>query len=132
MTTSNQDVVKTIHSYSDFSFIHALTDITGFGLRGHTTEMLQNSNLSATIDTVPSIKLSEELSHELGYAFDDYMCHETAGGMLLSVDPTKAEEFANMLTANKISNWIVGTIDKHQPGVVRISKNVLNIEITEI
>lgn len=132
MTTPNQAVVKTIHSYKDFSFIHALSDITGFGLAGHTAEMLQNSNLSAVIETIPSIKFSEELSHELGYAYDDCTCHETAGGMLLAVDPTKVEDFTTALTGNKISNWIVGTIDKEQSGVVRVSENVRNIEITEI
>ena len=132
MTTPNQDVVKTIHSYKDFSFVHALSDITGFGLAGHASEMLQNSNLSATIDTVPSIKYSKELSNELGYAFDDCYCHETAGGMLLAIDPTKVEEFTNTLTSNKISNWIVGTIDNIQPGIVQVSKNVHNIEIIDI
>ncbi len=132
MTTSNQNVVKTIHSYNDFSFIHALTDITGFGLSGHTVELLQNSDLSALIDTVPSIKLSEELSHELGYAFDDCQCHETAGGMLIAVDPTKVEDFTSALTSNKISNWIVGKIDQTQSGHVRISENVQNIEITKL
>lgn len=132
MTTSNQNVVKTIHSYKDFSFIHALSDISGFGLAGHTAEMLQNSDLSAIIETIPSIKFSEELSHELGYAFDECYCHETAGGMLLAVDPTKVEEFTSALSSNKIPNWIVGTITKEQPGVVRISKNVQNIETTKI
>lgn len=132
MTTSNQNVVKTIHSYSDFSFVHALTDITGFGLAGHTAELLQNSDLSATIDTTPSIKLSKELSDELGYAFDDCKCHETAGGMLIAVDPTKVEDFTSVLSSNQISNWIVGKIDKVQPGLVRISENVQNIEITKL
>jgi len=132
MTTPNQDVVKTIHSYKDFSFVHALSDITGFGLAGHASEMLQNSNLSATIDIVPSIKYSKELSNELGYAFDDCYCHETAGGMLLAIDPTKVEQFTNTLTSNKIPNWIVGAIDNVQPGIVRVSKNVHNIEIIDI
>ncbi len=132
MTTPNQDVVRTIHSYEDFSFIHALTDITGFGLAGHATEMLQNSDLSAVIEIVPSIKYSGELSQELGYAFDECLCHETAGGMLIAVEPSRVEDFTNTLTSNKITNWIVGTIDKIQPGLVRISENVQNIEITKI
>ena len=132
MTTPNQNVVKTIHSFDDFSFIHALTDITGFGLAGHTAEILQNSDLSAIIETVPSIKLSQELSHELGYAFDDCYCHETAGGLLLAVNPNKVEEFTTRLTSNSISNWIVGKIDKIQPGLVRVSENVQNIEIIDI
>ena len=132
MTTPNQKVVKIIHSYNDFSFVHALSDVTGFGLAGHTAEMLQNSDLSAIIETIPSIKFSEKLSNELGYAFDDCLCHETAGGMLIAIDPTRVEDFTTTLTSSRISNWIVGTIDKVQPGLVRVSKNVQNIEITKI
>ena len=129
MTTSNQNVVKTIHSYKDFSFIHAMTDVTGFGLAGHLLEMLQNSNLSAIITTIPSIKYSEKLSIDLGYAFDECTCSETAGGILMAVDPRNTEEFSNTLSSNGISNWIIGKIDTVAPGLVRISKNVENIEL---
>ena len=132
MTTSNQNVVKTIHSYKDFSFIHAMSDVTGFGLSGHAQEMLQHSNLSAIIERIPSIKYSKELSDEFGYAFDDCTCHETAGGMLIAIDKHHAENFSNTLTSNKISNWIVGSIDKKTPGIVRVMKDVENIEISKI
>ena len=132
MKTSNQDVVKTIHSYKDFSFIHAMSDVTGFGLAGHTRELLQNSNLSAIIEKVPSIKLSKELSNELGYAFDDCTCHETAGGMLMAITPSKIEEFSNTLLSNGIKNWIIGTIDSRKPGMVRVAKTAENIEISKI
>ena len=129
MTTPNQNVVKTIHSYQDFSFVHAITDVTGFGLSGHIKEMLQNSTLSAIIETIPSIRFSKNLSEELGYAFDDCSCHETAGGMLIAIDPKKVEEFSNTLISNSIENWIVGTIDNIEPGLVRVAGNVENIEI---
>jgi selenide,water dikinase len=132
MTTSNQRVVKTIYTYDDFSFIHAMTDVTGFGMAGHLKEMLQNSGLSAIIETVPSIKFSKKLSEEYGYAFDDCLCSETAGGMLLAIDPSKVEEFSNALSSNDISNWIVGTIDTKEDELVRISKEVKQIEITKI
>ncbi|MHA2393695.1 MAG: selenide, water dikinase SelD [Promethearchaeota archaeon] len=131
MTTPNQSVVKTIHSYQDFSFIHAMTDITGFGLAGHLSEMLQNSELSGLIETIPSIKFSENLSIELGYAFDECKCSETAGGMLLSVDNGRVNEFSERLSSNGISNWIIGSIDSLTPGLVRISNDVNNIEITK-
>ncbi|MHA2127583.1 MAG: selenide, water dikinase SelD [Promethearchaeota archaeon] len=131
MTISNQNVVKTIHSYDDYSFIHAMTDVTGFGLAGHLSEMLQNSNLSALIETVPSIKFSETLSAELGYAFDECKCSETAGGMLIAIDPYKVEDFSKNLSRNGIPNWNVGTIDTLTPGLVRISENVKSIEITK-
>jgi selenide,water dikinase len=132
MTTSNQKVVKTIHSYEDFSFIHAMSDITGFGLSGHLKEMLQYSNLSAIIKMTPSIKLSKQLSTELGYSFDDCTCHETAGGMLISVDPSKSENFSNTLSRNGVKNWIVGEIDKYKPNMVRVSENVQNVEVLEL
>ncbi|MFX1456240.1 MAG: selenide, water dikinase SelD [Promethearchaeota archaeon] len=131
MTTPNQNVVKTIHSLADFSFIHAMTDITGFGLAGHLSELLQNSNLSAVIETIPSIQLSEPLSKDLGYDFDECECAETAGGMLLAVDPSKVEDFSNALSSNRISNWIVGTIDTTTPGLVRIAEHVKNLEISK-
>jgi len=132
MTTSNQGVVKTIYTYEDFSFIHAMTDVTGFGLSGHLKEMLQNSELSAIIETIPSIKLSKSLSEELGYAFDDCLCSETAGGMLLAIDPNKEEDFSNALSSNGISNWTVGTIYNKADELVRISNKVEQIEITKI
>jgi selenide,water dikinase len=131
MTTPNQDVVKTIHSYEDFSFIHAMTDVTGFGLAGHLNEMLQHSNFSALITATPSIPLSKTLSEELGYSFDDCTCHETAGGMLISVDPTRIEDLSDNLLQNGVKSWIVGEIEKYKPGVVRVSDNIRNIEVSE-
>jgi selenide,water dikinase len=131
MTTSNQQVVKIIHSYEDFSFIHAMSDVTGFGLAGHLKEMLQHSNLSALITKTPSIKLSKTLSEELGYSFDDCTCHETAGGMLISVDPVQIEDFSNILSRNGVKNWIIGEIDQFKPEIVRVSKDVQNVEVSE-
>lgn len=131
MTTSNQDVVKTIHSFDDFSFVHAMSDVTGFGLAGHTNEMLQHSTLSATITKIPSIKLSQQLSAELGYAFEECEAHETAGGMLMAIDQEKVEEFTNALSSNGVSNWIIGRIDDKKPSQVRISQDLENIEISQ-
>ena len=132
MTTSNQDVVKTIHSYKDFSFIHAMTDVSGFGLAGHLQEMLQNSNLSAFIETVPSIKLSKQLSDDLGYAFRNCLCAETAGGMLLAIDQNYVEEFSNNLTSRGVSNWITGEIDSTKPQLVRLSEEIEYLEILKM
>jgi selenide,water dikinase len=132
MTTSNQRVVKTIYSYDDFSFIHAMTDVTGFGLSGHLKEMLQNSGLSAIIEYIPSIKLSKDLSEEFGYSFNECLCSETAGGMLIALDPNKVDDFSNTLSSQGVSNWIVGTIDNKKPELVRISKKVEQMEITKI
>jgi selenide,water dikinase len=132
MTTSNQNVVKTIHQFSDMTFVHAMSDITGFGLSGHLKEMLQHSELAARIEKIPGIKLSKELSNELGYAYDECQCAETAGGMLIAVAPEFEKDFRNALTSNKISNWTVGTIYKGKPRSVRVSEDVIDLDIEKI
>jgi len=132
MTTSTQNVIKTIHSYKDFSFVHAMTDVSGFGLAGHLQEMLQNSELSAIIETTPYIKLSKELSDDLGYAFEGCLSAETSGGLLIAVDQNYVEDFSNALKSNGINNWTVGKIDKIQPNLVKVSEKVEYLEITKI
>ena len=131
MTTPLQDVVKTIHSYPDVSFIHSMTDVTGFGLAGHLKEMLQNSRLSGIIKRVPIIKLTKELSYDFGYKFDECEMSETAGGMLLSVDQEYAEEFSERLSNMfNIQNWIIGSIDNIKKSKsVRIASDVEHVEI---
>jgi selenide,water dikinase len=134
MTTPLQNVVKTIHSYPDVSFIHSMTDVSGFGLAGHLKEMLQNFKFSALIETIPSIKLTSDLSYDFGYKYDECEMPETAGGMLLSVDHEYAEEFSYKLkNKSGLPNWIIGTIDnKDKPKYVRVSDNVEHIEITKV
>lgn len=130
MTETNRPVVKTIHSYDDFSFIHAMSDVTGFGLAGHLKEMLHPFQLSAIIEKIPSIKFARELSDEFGYAYMDCLCAETAGGMLISLDAEKVEDFSNGLTSNGVKNWIIGAIDMESPGNVRISEKAEHLEVT--
>ena len=129
-----QDVVKTLHSYNDVSFIHSMTDVSGFGLAGHLREILQNSKLSAIIEKIPSIKLTSELAYEFGYKYDDCEMPETAGGMLLSVDHEYAEQFSQRLSDDfGVKNWIIGKIDNiNKPKQVRVSKNAEYIEIIKI
>jgi len=134
MTMPLQSVVKAIHSYEDMSFVHSMTDVSGFGLSGHLKEMLQHSNLSAFIKKVPIFKLTKELAYEFGYKFDELEMPETAGGMLLSVDQEYAEEFSERLDKEfHVSNWIIGEIDNiNKPKHVRVSKDVEYVEITEL
>jgi selenide,water dikinase len=134
MTTPLQDVVKAIYSYKDISFIHSMTDISGFGLAGHLKEMLQNSHLSAIIEKIPSIKLTSDLAYEFGYKYDECEMPETAGGMLLSVDHESAEEFSEYLKKEyHVKNWIIGKIDSlNKPRDVHVSNNAEHIEITKI
>jgi selenophosphate synthase len=108
-----------------------MTDVSGFGLSGHLTEMLQNSKLSATIEKLPIIKLTKELAYDFGYKFDECEMPETAGGMLISVDQKQAEELSERLSKFGISNWIIGSVDNnHRARYVHVSSDIEHFEIT--
>ena len=130
MTTPLKDVVKIIHSYEDFSFIHSMTDVSGFGLAGHLKEMLQNSQFSASINLIPYIKLTRELALDFGYNFEKLLMPETAGGMLISINKDHAQEFSEKLKSNGVQNWIIGEITKNKRNPrVKISENVQLVEV---
>ena len=63
---------------------------------------------------------------------NECLCSETAGGMLIALEPSKVESFSNALLSHGISNWVVGTIDAKEPELVRISKEVNHIEIDKL
>jgi hypothetical protein len=52
--------------------------------------------------------------------------------MIMAVDPSMIEDFSNALMSNGIVNWIVGKIEKTEPGLVKVSENVEYIEVTKI
>jgi selenide,water dikinase len=133
MTTPLSDVVDTIYEYDDVSFIHSMTDVSGFGLAGHLEEMLQKSTLSAIITKIPYMNSARQLAYDFGYKYDECKMAETAGGMLLSVDYERAEEFSDRLTKNGVRNWTIGSIDNtNKPQFVRIAEEVEHLEITKI
>ncbi len=102
--------------FGKLPYVNALTDVTGFGLLGHLTEVCEGSNLSAEIefDKVPKFDfLAEYLSQKstpggtqrnwdsygskIGTLTDE-MCAiladpQTSGGLLVSVDENHAAEF---------------------------------------
>ena len=104
-------------------YVHALTDVTGFGLGGHLIEICEGSGLSATIhrDSIPVI---ESVSYYLEMGSipggtnrnwkaygekialsnaEDYKIladPQTSGGLLVSVDPFYKEEFEQAMFEN--------------------------------
>lgn len=106
-------------------YVKAMTDVTGFGLLGHLTEMCEGSNLEAEInfEQVPKlVEIDEYLAqnaipggtnrnwasygHKIGAVTDDQK-HvladpQTSGGLLVAVLPEYGMEFESLLKGQGI------------------------------
>jgi selenide,water dikinase len=119
--------------------IHSLTDITGFGLIGHLSEMLTNKNLGAElqINNIPVLKgLDKYISSGMipGGTMknkENYSCRvekkqgipseqeiilydaQTSGGLLLAIKPEQAEKAKTLLYQQGFTlSQIIGKIIK--------------------
>lgn len=103
-------------AFAELPYVNAMTDVTGFGLMGHLSEMCDGSQLSAVVDFAAVPKLPE-IEHYLSLGcspggaqrnFDSYghklgemseqqkqiLCDpQTSGGLLVSVDAAHEAEF---------------------------------------
>lgn len=129
--------------------VHALTDVTGFGLAGHASEMADGSGVTIAIDTkaLPRIEGSEPLAipryytrasttnraflegrlrlegsaDPIGveYAFDA----QTSGGLLIAVDPASASHLIEELQARGApAAAVVGHVVERQEEIAVILK----------
>lgn len=122
----------------DSSCIHAATDITGFGLVGHSMQMANASNVSLRFfsDSIPALSgalsslrnrnLTKAHQSNLNYTLD-HTCYEnesmdeetrllmrdpqTSGGLLLSVDPKYTERLVNALLARFPRTRKIGKVE---------------------
>ena len=106
---------KAAQAVREVSRVHACTDVTGFGLLGHLSEICQGSGLQAVIhtDSVPVLpgvydyiaqgccpggtqRNFDSYGHLIGEMTDvqrKLLCDpQTSGGLLLAVDPAAREE----------------------------------------
>lgn len=116
--------------------VHAMTDVTGFGLAGHLIEMCRASNASAGIDfsSIPLIDESLEYYIKQGCVpggtnrnFDSYgqdisfqtdeqrliLCDpQTSGGLLIAVQSDVADQIKNILQKEGLYSKPIGKIIK--------------------
>jgi selenide,water dikinase len=113
--------------------VHACTDVTGFGLVGHASELAAASGCTLTIEAeavpllpgaralvgnnVPGggrtnaehfaagLAVARELPEDLVRLMHD---PQTSGGMLVAVDPRRQQEVEAAFDASAVSAWIVG------------------------
>jgi selenide,water dikinase len=108
--------------------VHAMTDVTGFGLLGHLVEMCEGAGLEAQVDVQRVPLLAEGRVrdyHEKGCVpggskrnwasyghhvnalegfYRDVLCDpQTSGGLLVSVDPKSADAVEQLLRSQGVS-----------------------------
>jgi len=126
--------------------VHAMTDVTGFGLMGHLREMCEGSHLNATIN-FDKVKLIANLDDYLqqnavpggtNRNWDSYgdkikplsdkqrniLCDpQTSGGLLFAVEPMAAKKAEKLLHENGLGAFAepIGVLNKGDSGNYLIS-----------
>lgn len=112
MTTSNKVVTEITRNLSDQAKqgfkVHAMTDVTGFGLAGHAENLARASKVDIEITRVPHIKWALELSNLMGYDMDNARSAETAGGMMISIGQDHKKLLVKSLEDAGIDHFEVG------------------------
>lgn len=129
--------------------VHAMTDVTGFGIGGHLVEMAEGSGLTAelrwnSIPLIPNldyyisnkihpganarnwssygmkIEVPDSIGQELAKAI--LPDPQTNGGLLISVDPSSYEEVCNILRESGLGDFLqpIGTMLKKESSVVKL------------
>ena len=122
-------------------YVHAMTDVTGFGLLGHLLEMCEGSGLSASINyaDIQWIDGVESLAKQFvapDNTFRNWKSYEpkvegvtgerlvtlcdpqTSGGLLVAVDALHADAFTNLLREQQLANHIhpIGKLHEKKEG----------------
>ncbi|GAB4023506.1 selenide, water dikinase SelD [Spirosoma koreense] len=124
-------------------YVKALTDVTGFGLLGHLTEMAEGSGLSAVIsfDAVPALPVIDEYLAQksvpggtarnwdsYGYKIADLTDNQrylladpqTSGGLLIAVAPESTVEFERVAAENGFTLRSFGELVEKRDKVIYV------------
>ncbi|KTL62857.1 MULTISPECIES: selenide, water dikinase SelD [Photorhabdus] len=132
--------------FAEVAGITAMTDVTGFGLLGHLSEICAGSGVQATLHFAKVPKLPEVESYiakgcvpgGTGRNFDSYghligemtelqrklLCDpQTSGGLLLAVLPEAMDEVKAIARCHGIELTAIGELSEQQSGRVLIEVN---------
>ncbi len=123
MVTSNKPVAEAMQKVP----VHAATDVTGFGLKGHAANMAVLSKVDIIIDQLPVICGTPTLTEIFGYPLLQGEAKETAGGMLIAVGERDVDDLVDELDKQKVRHFEVGYVTKGS-GNVNVLKNAKVIE----
>ncbi|WP_438447939.1 selenide, water dikinase SelD [Gorillibacterium sp. sgz5001074] len=146
MATLNKTAAETMEPYT----VHACTDVTGFGLMGHSLEMAKGSGVGITIDAgaVPFLPRVRELA-EAGFipggtknnhahvecsvdfpepmdAVSRFMLCDavTSGGLLIAVEGSEAERLLQDLQSRGVQAALIGSVTEEQEGRITITGSI--------
>jgi selenide,water dikinase len=123
MITSNKSAAQVMQKVS----IHAATDITGFGLKGHLKNMAMLSKVDVIIDNLYVIQGAPVLSEHFGYPLLTGEAKETAGGILMAVSKENTDDLQSEFDKHRVPFCKVGYVTAGE-GEVHILKDA---KITE-
>jgi selenide,water dikinase len=132
--------------FARLPYVHAMTDVTGFGLLGHLSELCEASRVSATIkfSQVPLLDKAV-LDHYLeekcipggthrnwssyGHKIEDLpdrqrflLCDpQTSGGLLTAVDPNHVQDFRETAKAEGFDLQPLGVLEAQRQKLVRVT-----------
>lgn len=123
MVTSNKPVAEVMQKVQ----VHAATDITGFGLKGHSANMAMLGAVDIVIDRLWVIRGTPQLTDIFGYPLFTGESKETAGGILMAVAKEDADDLRSELDKRKIRFCEVGYV-KEGPGEVHVLEDAKVVE----
>jgi len=114
MARLNRNVAKLMHKYG----AHGATDVTGFGLTGHSRNLARNQKAAVKfeIHTLPIIRHMKEVDEKCKiWSLMQGMSAETSGGILVCLPADKAEAFCKEVEEiDKYPAWIIGRVVKSE------------------
>jgi len=129
-------------------YIHAMTDVTGFGLMGHLSELCEASHLSAEVffEKIPLLDV-EAVNHYIKEGclpggthrnFDSYghklapmsdyekaiLCDpQTSGGLLVAISEEKQHDFEQLCEQHQLELQAIGQLIEQKDHLVTLRKN---------
>ncbi len=118
MTESNKPVAEAMQQVH----VHAATDVTGFGLKGHAENMAMLGKVDIILDQLAVIKGTPVLAELLGYPLLQGEAKETAGGVLIACAKQDVDNLLDELDKRKVRHWEVGYVAKGEGKVNVLDK----------
>lgn len=107
------------------------TDITGFGILGHSQNLaeIQHAEVDFEIDTLPSYATLHKLDKIVrDFKFKEGLAAETSGGLMISFPADRVDAFMHEMKQKGVDTWKIGRITKGS----RKAKLVPEVKIVEV